>query len=293
MLFRSVGKFPANPYASAFNQGRTATHEIGHWLGLEHIWGTTDNGCEDSDGIADTPNQDDSNNGCPTGLVSSCNNTTQGGDMYQNFMDYTDDACMNLFTQGQADYMQSIVRSSRPGLLSAVVCAFPLRADFSTNDSIVVTGSTVAFTDNSIGIRATEWQWTFEGGSPASSTAQNPLVYYANPGRYTVTLTVKNGALSDTKVKTAYIYVTYGEPRFYPNPAPGRVVTLALPADYEVEKVFLLNTVGQVIRTGVPQNAILQFNLNGLASGIYIAKIVQKNGRVVTRKLLVQQEQTR
>jgi hypothetical protein len=291
LLYQAVGKFPANPYAFAFNQGRTATHEIGHWLGLEHIWGPKDSGCDDSDGIADTPNQDDANNGLPTGTVTSCSNSAQGGDMFQNFMDYTDDAGMNLFTRDQATYMQAVVSSSRPGLLSAVVCAYPLRADFSTNDTIVVTGSTVSFTDNSIGLRATEWLWTFEGGMPSTSTLQNPVVYYNSPGRHTVTLTVKNGAIADTKVKTDYIYVTYGEPRIYPNPASGNTVTLELPADYEVEKVFLLNNLGQVILTGTPKNSILQFKLQGLANGIYFAKIVLKNGQVITRKLMVLQEQ--
>jgi PKD repeat protein len=293
LLYQAVGKFPENPYASAFNQGRTATHEIGHWLGLEHIWGTNDSGCNDTDGIADTPNQDDANSGCPTGTVTSCNNAAIGGDMYQNFMDYTDDACMNLFTRGQAEYMQAMVSSARPGLLSAVVCAYPIRADFSTNDTIVVTGSTVAFTDNSIGLRATEWRWTFEGGSPATSTLQNPVVFYNNPGRHTVTLTIKNGAYTNTKVKTKYVYVTYGEPRIYPNPAPGDLVTVELPANYEVEKIYLLNAVGQVIQTGIPQNSMLQFKLKGLANGVYFAKIVLKNGQVITRKLLVLQHQIR
>ncbi|GEO05681.1 hypothetical protein AAE02nite_33450 [Adhaeribacter aerolatus] len=291
LWYQTIGKFPANPYVSVFNQGRTATHEIGHWLGLEHIWGIKDFGCEDSDGITDTPPQDNANSGCPTGTINSCNNSLQGGDMYQNFMDYTDDACMNLFTQGQSAYMQAIVSSARPGLLSAVTCANPIRADFSAADSVVVTGSTVQFYDNSIGLRATDWQWSFAGGTPASSSVQNPAVNYSKPGRYTVTLTVKNGPLSDTQSKTAYIFVTAGEPRIYPNPAH-QFTNVELPADYEVENILLLNSLGQIIRSGVPKNALLRMNLEGLASGIYYTKIILTNGRVVTKKLLVLQEQT-
>ena len=292
LLYQTVGKYPANPYVSVFNQGRTATHEIGHWLGLEHIWGTKDNGCDDSDGIADTPPQDNANNGCPTGTVTSCDNSSQGGDMYQNFMDYADDACMNLFTQGQAAYMQAMVNSARSGLLSAVVCANPLRADFSADDSVVVTGATVQFNDNSIGVRATSWQWSFAGGSPATSTLQNPAVYYREPGRYPVTLTVKNGAISDNKTKTAYIFVTAAEPRIYPNPAR-QDANIELPANYEVENILLLNAVGQTVRSGIPQNSLLQMNIAGLANGIYYAKVILKDGRVVTKKVLVLQDQSR
>ncbi|MGV3587739.1 MAG: M43 family zinc metalloprotease [Adhaeribacter sp.] len=291
LWYQTVGKFPANPYKSVFNQGRTATHEIGHWLGLEHIWGIKDTGCDDSDGIADTPPQDNANNGCPTGTIISCNNSAQGGDMYQNFMDYTDDACMNLFTHGQAAYMQAMVSSARPGLLSAVSCAIPLQADFSAADSVVVTGATVQFYDNSIGLRATEWQWTFAGGSPATSSAQNPTVYYSEPGRYAVTLTVKSGAFSNNQTKRAYIFVTANEPRIYPNPAQ-QFTNIELPANYEVENILLVNNLGQTIRSGIPQNALLRMNLAGLASGIYYAKVILKNGRVVTKKILVLQEQT-
>jgi len=289
LLYQVVGSYPANPYLFAFNQGRTATHEVGHWLGLEHIWGQKEFDCTDSDGIADTPNQDKANQGCPTGTVTSCDNAQQGGDMYQNFMDYTDDSCMNLFTLDQAAYMQAVVNTSRAGLLSAVVCEFPLRADFNASDSIITVGSTIQFSDNSIGIRATSWQWTFEGGSPATSTVQNPEVLYDKPGRYAVTLTVRNGALGSTKTKTAYIFVTAGEPRIYPNPTP-RFTTLELPADYEVQTVLLLNALGQTVRTGMPENSLIKFDLAGLANGIYYTKIVLKNGRVVTKKVLVLRE---
>ena len=285
--YTAVGKFPANPNGGKYNQGRSATHEIGHWLGLDHIWGLDEEGCDDTDGIDDTPNQDDSNGGCPTGTRVSCNNAALGGDMYQNYMDYTDDACMNLFTHDQAAYMNAIINTARPGLLTAVVCAFPLRADFSANDTIITTGSSVQFSDNSIGLRATNWLWTFEGGTPATSTQQNPVVQFTNPGRHTVTLKVLNGAFTDTKSKEEYIWATYLEPRIYPNPADGYVF-IDLPADYEVTEVLLYNAVGQLVRSGVPQSSRLQFKLAGLANGMYYAKIISENGEVITRKILVQ-----
>jgi hypothetical protein len=84
--------------AAPFDRGRTATHEVGHWLNLFHVWG--DAFCGD-DLVADTPTQQGSNFGCPAFPHRTCGNTTNG-DMFMNYMDYTDDACMNIFTNGQS-----------------------------------------------------------------------------------------------------------------------------------------------------------------------------------------------
>src|SRR5690606_40703129 len=92
--------------AGNFKYGRTATHEVGHWLNLRHIWGDDGNGCSGSDQVADTPNQADETYGCPSFPNISCSNGPNG-DMFMNFMDYSDDLCMNLFTNGQASQMQS------------------------------------------------------------------------------------------------------------------------------------------------------------------------------------------
>lgn len=94
----------------AFNMGRTAVHEIGHWLGLRHIWGDTF--CGD-DGVNDTPTQGNFTPGCPSGFRTTCNNAATG-DMYMNFMDYTNDACMNLFTVGQKDRMRALFNEGGP-----------------------------------------------------------------------------------------------------------------------------------------------------------------------------------
>jgi hypothetical protein len=86
-----------------YNFGRTAVHEVGHWLGLQHIWGDT--ACGD-DEVGDTPVQGGYTAGCPTGFRSTCGNAPDG-DMYMNYMDFTNDACMNLFTQGQKKRMRA------------------------------------------------------------------------------------------------------------------------------------------------------------------------------------------
>ncbi|GAB4420655.1 MAG: hypothetical protein OHK0039_34520 [Bacteroidia bacterium] len=100
-----------------FNLGRTATHEVGHWLNLRHIWG--DGGCSVDDFVTDTPTSDAPNYGCAVGHVS-CSTV----DMVQNYMDYSDDACMNLFTAGQKSRMNALFApgGARASLLSSNGC---------------------------------------------------------------------------------------------------------------------------------------------------------------------------
>ena len=105
-----------NPY---YNKGRTATHEIGHWLNLLHIWGDDGGQCWGSDQVGDTPNQADETTGCPTFPQPSCGNTS---DMFSNYLDYTDDACMNIFTNGQKARMWATLNGFRKSLFSSNGC---------------------------------------------------------------------------------------------------------------------------------------------------------------------------
>ena len=100
-----------------YDLGRTATHEVGHWLNLRHIWG--DGGCSVDDFVSDTPLSDASNGGCAVGHVS-CGSV----DMVQNYMDYSYDGCMNLFTSGQTDRMNALFGSggARASLLNSGGC---------------------------------------------------------------------------------------------------------------------------------------------------------------------------
>ncbi|TGE17777.1 M43 family zinc metalloprotease [Hymenobacter elongatus] len=91
--------------ASNYNKGRTATHEVGHWLNLRHIWGDASCG---NDLVSDTPTQQTSNGGCPTFPKVTCGNQ---GDMSMNYMDYTYDACMYMFTGGQSARMDALFTS--------------------------------------------------------------------------------------------------------------------------------------------------------------------------------------
>ena len=99
-----------------FNKGRTATHEVGHYLNLRHIWGDTPD-CSGSDFADDTPNCADSNFGKPTFPHVTCSNGPNG-DMFMNYMDYTDDDSMFMFTPGQVMRMHTALDGPRSSLVS-------------------------------------------------------------------------------------------------------------------------------------------------------------------------------
>ncbi|MBA4057661.1 MAG: hypothetical protein C0490_23305, partial [Marivirga sp.] len=94
-----------------FNKGRTLTHEVGHFFGLRHTWGDEDN-CEGTDYVHDTPPQSESTTGCPDKPFKQCPANDPRNVMFQNFLDLTHDACMNLFTVGQVNRMRTVLENS-------------------------------------------------------------------------------------------------------------------------------------------------------------------------------------
>ena len=101
---------------SPYNLGRTATHEIGHYLGLEHTFYA---GCSDWDGCDDTPSTSSPNYGCPDFPQESCSTI----DMTMNYMDYANDACMYMFTECQANIMRNALNTLRPSLIAGENCS--------------------------------------------------------------------------------------------------------------------------------------------------------------------------
>ena len=114
--FGSVGDAGQSGF---YGRGHTLTHEMGHFFGLQHIWGNdTDTTCDDTDFIDDTPNAAGPYYDCPSGNHMSCGNDN----MYQNFMDFTDDRCLAAFTKGQVTFMQSVIETFYPGLMTESDC---------------------------------------------------------------------------------------------------------------------------------------------------------------------------
>jgi hypothetical protein len=129
VLFTAFG---TNGTAEApFDKGRTATHEVGHWLNMIHTWG--DDSCG-NDEVTDTPPQQGPTYGDPSGIILSCGNTKYGN-LYMDYMDFTDDAGMHLFTYGQRDRMRTLFAPGgfRYALLSSNV---PVAADSAAGTTV-------------------------------------------------------------------------------------------------------------------------------------------------------------
>lgn len=148
--------------AAPFNKGRTATHEVGHWLNLRHIWGD-ESACAQDDLVSDTPLQGAENYGCPTfPHTDACSGGN--GVMYMNYMDYVDDACMMMFTNGQKTRMYGVLQSggARASLASSLGCQPP-----STGSCGLPTG----LTSSSVTSSSATVSWTAVSGA-ASYTVQ-------------------------------------------------------------------------------------------------------------------------
>ncbi|GAB4492558.1 MAG: hypothetical protein OHK0045_20380 [Raineya sp.] len=222
----SGGPYILSPLSPGTDRGRTATHEIGHWLGLRHNWG--DGGCSADDFCSDTPWQ-----GGDSPLTTNCSNSqtrntcstvdvpfgVDAPDQIENYMDYSADVCMNMFTRQQVDRMRIVLLNSprRKNLIGNTLFSI-----FGANTIAGFQGLQVTFTNQS-GVTGTEpaitsWSWNFDAGtspvggvSPATYTASTPgtanppIVTFNNVGTYRVTLTVTNGTKTDVSEMLIFV----------------------------------------------------------------------------------------
>jgi PKD repeat protein len=200
---------------SSISGSRTLTHEVGHWINLAHTWGNSNTpglaeNCNGDDGVSDTPNTIGWASGCNLSAVSC---TTL--DNVQNYMDYA--SCSMMFTQGQATRLRAALTSTvaqrsslwqNSNLISTGVLTSGnlCKAEFKTNRTDICAGQTINYQDASYN-DPTQWNWSFSGGTPASSAQQNPSVTYTSPGLYNVQLTVTNPSGTKSTVKENMITV--------------------------------------------------------------------------------------
>jgi hypothetical protein len=154
--------------ATPYDLGRTATHEVGHWLSLYHIWGDDGGACTGSDQVNDTPNSEDANYNCPTyPLLDACA-TVSPGAMFMNYMDYVDDNCMNMFTQGQGTRIASLFAAggfrapllTSDGCQSVQPCAgVPNAGSISTSNDTLCSGSKTLTVSGATSATGISYQW--------------------------------------------------------------------------------------------------------------------------------------
>jgi hypothetical protein len=201
---------------SAVGYGGTATHETGHWLGLRHIWG--DEECGD-DFCDDTPVHKEDNAGCPTfPKLNTCTNVGSNGEMFMNYMDYVDDECYTMFSNGQKERMLTTMQNGnlRVPLLTSPVCDTVKPAPVakfnatqtSLNTSNCAVSATFNFYDKSM-FAPTTWSWTFEGGTPATSNLKNPTgIVFTSSGLKNVTFTSTSAKGTSTITKQINVVMT-------------------------------------------------------------------------------------
>ncbi len=207
---------------SAVYKSRVLSHEVGHWLNLAHCWGSSNepglvSNCQIDDGVQDTPNT--------VGWTScSLNGATCGSELdnVQNYMEYS--YCCKMFTHGQGMRMRAALTSpiaqranlwqpenlALTGVLDApMLCT----AQFSADHREVCAGEPVTFTDHSY-FGVTQHFWNFPGASPAGSFGTEPVVTYAQPGLFAVSLFVGDGTntVSTTEADFILVHANPGAP---------------------------------------------------------------------------------
>lgn len=199
---------------SSEGRSRVLTHEVGHWMNLAHVWGSTNEpgvACGD-DGVTDTP---ETRGWVSCNLASNdiCNPGIR--ENVQNYMEYA--YCAKMFTEGQKLRMHAAINSSVAGRnnlwqnanLLATGVEGPTElcmADFAVDKRVICAGDSVKYNDVSYhGV--TTWDWSFTSGTPATANIPYPMVTYNTPGVFATSLTVSDGSTINTANKTNYITV--------------------------------------------------------------------------------------
>jgi PKD repeat protein len=269
--------------SSSVSHSRALTHEVGHYLNLQHPWGNNNNvgvACGD-DGVSDTPITKGWSY-CPQPSAAAvCNPPII--ENYQNYMDYS--YCTRMFTQGQKTRMRAALVSgvglrnnlwtnsnlTSTGTDGTIITCVPV-AFFNESLRFICEGNTVTFNDATMNLNGTPVTrlWNFQGGTPGTDTSANPVIQYNSQGTYDVSLTVTNSAGTDTKTVTGLVIVS-----------PAQGLTASYPFNEGFESItvpgndwYVINDAGTTWeQTGVAAHtgftSMRIYNYTGNPSGTY------------------------
>lgn len=221
ILFTQFGSI--GPSGGSNLSARSLTHEVGHFLNLQHTWGSTNtpgqaSNCGMDDGVEDTPNTIGTSGGCNKGMASCSGDPVPVANV-ENYMDYS--SCERMFTQQQVLRMRAAIRSnvnfrnnlwSESNLIATGTNdgfippkCIPI-ADF-YGPSTGCTNTELVFNDISSRDTVTNREWVFEGGNPATSSEEQAAVSYPAPGKYKIKLKVSNAAGADSVIRENYVTI--------------------------------------------------------------------------------------
>ncbi|MBN1185725.1 MAG: T9SS type A sorting domain-containing protein [Bacteroidales bacterium] len=243
-----------------FNQGRTAVHEIGHWLNLFHIWGDDGTACSGTDNVDDTPNQAGPNFGCPSHPHTSCSSH----DMFMNYMDYVDDDCMFMFSNGQGTRVNATIDNNRSSIRSIVLT------------ETITSGTHSLVADNFI--------WAnneINSGADVTYCADNKILlqtgFHAKKGSKFHAIKGGCSSLKSAKLSNSVgAYVNLQEKldiEIFPNPSTG-IFNIHIQSSLDQQLSFdVYNNLGKLITKGVLESNEGTIDISNQRSGIYFAKI--------------------
>jgi hypothetical protein len=293
---------------TAFNLGRTLTHEAGHYFNLSHIWGddltASETDCE-SDNVTDTPPQLTANVDCPTyphNTTDVCNVNTHGN-MFMNYMDYSDDACLYMFTTGQSNRMNAAITASRAGLLTSNGCSAPINVEMTyfkgDNQGKVnrLTWETATESNNDF----FDVERSFDGknyqslgrvkGHGTTSSTNNydwtdPSVSGVSVVYYRLKQVDFDGTFAYSNVVALVNKKAALSTKIFPNPVSNTDLTVQF-SDNSRKTVSLTDALGRVVFLKTIAEYGLRIPTVGLSAGLYFCSIQGINGAIEVQKVVV------
>lgn len=266
-----------------FNKGRTAVHEIGHWLGLNHIWGDTE--CGD-DRINDTPTQQNPHYGTITNATYSNCTGKNTQDMSMNFMDYVNDESMWIFTNDQKIMMWSLLSKgglretlNNPSLaISASVCDNPIVSSVLNTTSTTTTLSWLSTVAN--GYYTIEYREKLSARIVIVNTESTKIeldnLKQASTYEYRIKVSCGSGSFSNwAEFSTTLKQLFLDAVTIYPNPT-NSILNIVLPNTVSATENIswrLISQTGQVINTSVNNFSLNTIDMNDASVGIYFLEL--------------------